>query len=236
MNAIYQENFKIPSYLIDPERQLTTTALLQIFQEMGYNHVKEGGFDDETMQEMGLFWVLNRLRLSVTNYPKWHDEVVLQTWMSRMSAPFYIRNFRMLDKKGNELANACSLWILLDITSRRPVKNFDEKGFPWLPDEHAACGLPEKVKVLNPILNENTNFYTIKQSDLDIAGHCNNTNYLTMILNIFNKNIKCKSLEINYNQESMLGDTLQISDIIVENETFFKIEKEGKNICTGKFS
>jgi medium-chain acyl-[acyl-carrier-protein] hydrolase len=235
MNAIYQENFTIPSYLINPERQLTMSALLQIFQEMGYNHVKVGGFDDETMQEMGLFWVLNRLRLNVIRYPKWHDEVVLQTWMSRLASPFYVRNFRLLDSEGNELANACSLWILLDTTNRKPVKKFDEKGFPYLPDEHADCGLPEKIRIANPIWNETKNFYTIKHSDLDIAGHCNNAKYLTIVLDALNKNIKYKYLEINYNQESMLGDTLEIADAVIGNESFFKIEKEGKNICTGKF-
>ena len=234
MTPIYQENFKIPSYLIDSERYLTMPALLQIFQEMGYNHVKAGGFDDETMQGMGLFWVLNRLRLEVKKYPKWHDEVVVQTWMSRVSSPFFIRNFKLLDAEGNEVANACSLWILLDTTNRKPVKTFDEKGFPWLPEQHADCGLPEKIRTANPIWNENTNIYTIKNSDLDIAGHCNNTRYITVILDTLEKNIKHKYLEINYNQETMLGDILEIFDTSIENITFFKIEKESKNICTVK--
>ena len=236
MTAIYQEKFKITSYLINPERLLTTTCLLQIFQEMAYNHVKYGGFDDDTMQELGLFWVLNRLRLSVTRYPKWHEDVTVESWLSRSEAPFFIRNFRMLDEKGKELANASSLWILLDSNTRRPIKVFDDKGFPWLPGEHADCGLPEKVKIPKDEIEENTNFYTVKNSDLDIANHCNNTRFVSIVLDTLRNNTMYNYLEINYNHEAMLDDLLEIKNITLENDIYFKIENEGKNICLVKIS
>ncbi|MEY4906019.1 MAG: hypothetical protein RLZZ292_3834 [Bacteroidota bacterium] len=233
MEALHKEKFSIPSFLIDPNRQLTTQGLLQLFQDISYAHVRAGGFDDATMQDLGSFWVLNRLRLHINALPKWCDNVTVQTWVSRSTPPFFIRNYQLINDLGEELAHACSLWILIDANTRKPIRNFDTQNFPYLPDQHAACGLPEKLKLPNNPAKFSSEYF-VRHSDLDIASHLNNTKYIALALDTLPEATFYPNLEINYNQEVVLNDTLTIQAIEHAEQLFFKIEKNGAVVCSLK--
>ena len=79
--------------------------------------------------------------------------------------------------------------------------------------------------------------HTINLSDLDFNNHVNNKSYINLAemtsTNEFRSKHKLKSLNIRFNRETFLGDTLICATYKTdkENQYIHIIEKEGASAC-----
>lgn len=68
-------------------------------------------------------WVLSRLHVQIQKYPLWRDRIQVETWAtSRLGGVRAYRDFRLLDANDEPVGAATSLWLLLDVNTRRPVR------------------------------------------------------------------------------------------------------------------
>jgi medium-chain acyl-[acyl-carrier-protein] hydrolase len=259
-NGIWAEDFKIRAFMVDKYREANLFTLLNLCQEAAGNHAhfRQLGYAD--MQARGMAWVLNRLKIKVFQYPKWMETVTVKTWVSQMQ-PFSHRHFQIStndtsrwniplksgeNREGGILANAYSIWIPIDVVSKRP-KRLTQEDFP-LNNLEYDCEMPEKLgNTVTPSRDEAESIKggifsaerEVKASDLDMLGHVNNAKYVEWLLDdLSNKGIHTKphSLEINYLGEVFEKSVVQFFTKKIDTEVFYTVKNRvgEKEVCRAK--
>ncbi|CDA21232.1 acyl-ACP thioesterase [Bacteroides sp. CAG:144] len=204
-------------------------------------HASDRGFGIITINEGHYTWVLSRLVLEfVDDAPRQTEKFTIETWVESVYRLFTERDFAVLDKAGNPLGYARSVWAMIDMDTRKPVDllNTYEGGITgYVCDKECPIERPGKVKVASsdPVCT-----LTTRYSDIDINGHVNSIKYIDHILDLFPldlyKNKRVKRFEIAYVSESHYGDTLQFfCDDKGSDEYHIEVKKnDGEIVCRSK--
>src|SRR5882724_1138220 len=121
-HRIWTETFKVHSYEVDFSQRATLRTLCHYFQEAAWNHAELLGVGYSRLQTEKRLWVLSRLLVKVECYPGWGDNVTVRTWPRHARSVFAMRDFRIQDAVGGALAAGTSAWLVLDATSRKPLR------------------------------------------------------------------------------------------------------------------
>lgn len=240
VDNIWEEQFSILSYHMDPKRKAHITAICNFLQEGAGAHAAHAGFGFEAMMNRNQVWVLSRLKIEIEKYPTWNDQVKLKTWSRGREGIFYVRDFQIEDNYKNVIISATSSWAALNIKKRRPeIVEGLEEGLHSQKDKFAIGENLEKLPELT-----NLNFMRnrhIEYTDIDLVYHVNNVKYIEIIINSFppallmNKDIK--SLEINYLGEAKYGEELVVNNDQLGENSFLVSMKEvssQKEVCRAK--
>jgi medium-chain acyl-[acyl-carrier-protein] hydrolase len=209
----FDTTFTIASYEADVTGRLSLFALFNRFQELAGNHAAflQVGYDE--LQQSHLAWILSRIKVQLIRLPDWGDTVHLTTWPKGIDRLFALRDFSMHSETGEPLALATTAWLLVDLTKNRPqrIENLPiDLRFPGAP--HAIEQTPDKIQL--PVDMATAFEKQIWLSDLDINRHVNNAQYAKWIDDCFSaepfRNRTKKSLQINYLEETPLGDTITV--------------------------
>lgn len=79
MGIIYEKKQKINGYECTYNYQLQPTAALNYFQQTSQEQSEQLGVGPEVLDEMGLAWFLVKYKLQFHEYPKFNDEVMVET-------------------------------------------------------------------------------------------------------------------------------------------------------------
>ena len=128
---------------------LSMTGIVNYFQDASTFQSEDLGAGVELVSGLGVVWVLNSWQILVHEWPKLGDRIVVGTFPTFFKGFMGHRNFFMEDTDGRRLAEANSIWTLLDIKKGVPVRvpaEISDKYelFPPLPMEAA----PRKIAVL----------------------------------------------------------------------------------------
>ena len=207
------EKHKIASYQIDMKGQATLPVLCNLFQEIAGNHAYTKGFGFQQMIKTGQMWVLTGLKAVIDKYPKWNDDIFIETWIRNRVSFLTERDFLLVDKNENKMGGALSGWMLLDLKTRRPitVENI-AVNIEMFPDEHS---IEEPLKKIPGIKKVDFNYRkTADFQDIDINQHVNNVKYIEWFLASFpyefRKTKNVKVFEINYLAEMTYGESVEI--------------------------
>lgn len=209
--------------MVDQERRLTLPMMSNLFQEVAGNHAnfRELGFFE--MRDAHRFWVLNRMRLEIKEFPLWLDEVEVHTWVSMMRGPFSNRHFALF-KNGKEIASSFTFWVAVDSRSHKPVR-IDSKEVVILEDKIANCGAAEKIPPISD--GKLIGSHKATKSDIDMLGHVNNVKYLEWLLDQLDHSHSVRQLEINYLKETHLGEEVLFYK---KDNTISLVKKEDQQI------
>ncbi len=180
------------------------SAIFESMQEVSGMHSHLLGCGRERLIEKNLVWVLSRIEVQMECYPEMGERVTIKTFPMPNKRWFFPRYFVFEDEKGAMLGRAASLWLLLDIITRKMAAPGEVAEL--LPDNSdliAPMQLPATVTEVQgeEMLFQHTPVYT----DLDVNGHVNNTKYVDWLcdaLGIETMGQKClQSICINYDAE-----------------------------------
>ena len=211
MRTTHRMAFQVRSYETDPQGRLQVPILCQLLQEAATGHAAILGVAVEKLIENGVAWVLSRLHLEMERWPAADEEIIVETWPEAASRLFTERRFEVLDASTHRLGSASTLWLVLDLRRRRPVR---------LPTfvierlhEHEIGSEPAKfgdLVVPDPIEHELG--FTVRRSDLDLADHVNNTSYVAWAIEaVPNKvwsNAELADLDFHFLSECHHGQTV----------------------------
>lgn len=198
------------------------SAILVTMQETAGTHSALLGLDRETMNEMGLAWILSRVKVEMKRIPRVNETIRISTYPTPQKHLFYPRIHVFMDEAGNEIGYANSLWVLMDLQTRRITKS--EKVSELLPENRdmpVPVGIPATVRALQSETEKAVLFpdYT----DFDINQHVNNTKYLNWCCNKIGmarlKECCIQSFDVNYNAEVLPGMQVQ-TELCVQNDAF----------------
>ena len=220
MSKILSQDHIITCYEADANQLMRPTAMLDLMQEAANTNASTLGFGYDEMIDSNIAWVLSRIHVKFITTPKWRQEVNLKTWHKGVAKLFYLRDFILSDKKGNTMALATTSWLIIDLNTRRLVRNNDL----------ALCDTPMHAieapadKVVQPvdIEPELVRKHPVTWSEIDTNGHVNNVKYVVWAIDaVKQEDIKerpLKELLINYDAEVMPGDVVKISRVRQESE------------------
>lgn len=226
------ENFTIPCYQTDASWRLKPSAFMDLAQEMANRHATVLGFGYDDLILTRTAWILSRVNIRFEKTPLWRDEVSLTTWHKGLNRLFFLRDFIMKDKDGNECVKATTSWLVLNLDTRRLVRD------PHLMDEGTTCTdnvietPAEKVQMPKDVEPELVMEHKVSYSDVDLNGHTNNAMYMQWAMDAIDYSVASakpvKEVTINFNHETKAEDVVKIYRAEVENEDGLRVFVEGK--------
>lgn len=210
--ALWSETYKVTSLLVNPAGKLGLFGLLNLLQETSWIHAEHLGFGVSSMEQHGLYWVVTRQHLKVHSWANYGDKLTIQTWVRAPEGSFTAREFKVLDEAGKEVALCTSTFIAIDRTTKKLLAAHELQSMESFTLTQATGLVAEKIAVAGDyeILAQ----FQVRNSDLDINQHVNNTKYAQWVLDAipyqFHKTLRLKSYAVNFLAETFLGDTVRI--------------------------
>lgn len=208
----YSESFRIASYQTDLTARMKPSAILEIMQEMAGAHAELLDVGRSRLLPMNLCWVLTRVEVRMERYPVSGEVITVETFPMPNRRVFFPRYFIFRDAQGNQIGCAGSLWVVLDIATRKMGNSAQIAAtMPDNRDLTAPMGMPATVEEIAATPEEHLRLpvYT----DLDVNGHVNNTRYLDWCCNALGidtlRSCAMKSFAVNYNQEILPGQEVR---------------------------
>ncbi len=207
----HKNHLSTKSYFINRFGKLSTSFLFYQMQDIAWEHASVLGFGFDKLKEDQQFWVLSRLRVKIIRRPEWGEDFTLETW-SRGADRFYgYRDFYFVDKAGNNIIEATTSWLVLDLKSKKIVQLTDFGNFPTY--EESVFGENAK-KVRAPKSEDALHFTPALFTEIDINQHFNTGRYLERIINSYDFDFHEKNdlaeFEVNFLKEGMPTDKLAV--------------------------
>lgn len=236
MNPILENKFRVRAFDVDANDRMKVNSILDYCQDAASNDAERRNFGYSNFVPMGLTWVLSWAKFEFTNFPKFAEEIMIQTWGKKQYKLYSIRDYLLFNSKDEVICKGTSAWLLLDAKSRRPkilpelfpeIKMHDSKD--------ALKDLPQKI-----ISSEQTEVIyktQVRYSDIDLNQHANNAAYIKYMLDCFDKEFHSehtiKSLMASFNAESKYGNEIRLSKGTEKNKPLIHYIEE-KNLSTNK--
>ena len=231
MNKLTQ-NFHIPCYFTDASWRLKPASFMNLTQEAATQHATILGFGYDELIVSRTAWIISRMHIEFVDTPKWREQMTLQTWHKGLERLFFLRDFVMTDSEGKVRVKATSSWLVLNLDTRRLVRD------PNLIDEGKTCTEhvlekpADKVVFPKDVEAVKVMEHVVAYSDIDMNGHTNNAMYMQWAMDAVDLEISTnrdvREMTINFNHETKAMDVVSIYKAIVEDETGRHVFIEGK--------
>lgn len=228
----YIEKYIVPCYDTDSAWRLKPASFMNMAQEAAGRHAVYLGFGYDDLIVTNTAWVLSRVHVEFVDTPKWRDEITLTTWHKGLNRLFYLRDFIVTDKDGKERIKATTSWLVLNLETRRLVRD------PHLMEDDTICTEnvietpADKVVMPKDVEPELVMEHRVAYSDVDTNGHANNAMYMQWAMDAVNYEIASqrpvREFTINFNHEIKPLETVAIYKAIVEEGERRHVFIEGK--------
>ena len=228
--SIFSKDWEINFTQCLPNGFLKHTDLCNILQLTAAAHSEVGGISFSDMQEFNQAWVLSRMRVEITELPKWKDVVTVKTWINTLENSRSVRALELY-VNGGKMVGCETFWAVFNTKIRRPeALALPFEHFELYPEVKATHNTFSKIN----LSNETKMVFEkrVALSDLDIVNHVNNVKYLEWCLDFVDikliLNQKIESFEMNFMKELSLKDKVILHENVNTKSTIFNITKEDK--------
>ena len=220
MMKTYDESFTLLTRDCDLKGTWRLSAVLEAMQEAAGAHSLLLGCGREDLIKKNIVWVLSRSELHMNRYPKMGEKITLHTFPMPNRLSFFPRYFIFTDERGEMVGKAGTLWLLLDIQTRKMLPPGDvARMIPDNRDLAVPMNLPATVGILQG--EEFISSYTPVYTDLDVNGHVNNARYADWLCNTLGIEEMTRSepatVIFNYNHEILPGQAVTLRRTMREN-------------------
>ena len=220
--TVWACEYEINSLLINTQGRLGLYALLNLLQDVGWSHAHTLGHGHEDTAGRKAMWVLTRQRVQMSEWPLWGNRLKIETWLRPTTGAFVSRDFRVYVGE-KMIGEATSSFLLLNNETRKPMReDLSKLGFPMRSENHVSFDA-EKVQPVSDV--KTLTKFEVRNSDIDMNNHVNNTRYAQWVLDAipFASHAKflLKQYEINFIAETKSGDVVHIQEAPSSSGTVF---------------
>lgn len=207
MGKIYTSEQKINGYECTYDFKMSPTAALDFFQESSQEQSSLLGLTAEHMAEQGLAWFLVKYQVEYKRYPRYDEQVIVETEPMAFIKYAAHRRFAIKDLEGELLIQGDSEWMLQNVKENR-LQRLDTV------PELAVYGADTETKTFNLRRLEKVEAWTgeklfdVRYFDIDFNRHVGNVRYLAWAL---------ESLPF----ETVLASELAAVKIIFKQQAFY---------------
>ena len=204
---MYRFNSRIRYSECDSQCKLRLEALLNYFQDASTFQSEELGAGFEYLEPRNLVWVLASWQIDIKRYPALGERVVIGTHPHDFKGFLGSRNFCMMTEEGEMLAQANSLWTLLNFDTMRPTmapKELTDKYEVEPPLEMEYVG--RKIRIEGEVIPGEP--IVVRKQHLDSNYHVNNAQYVSMAVDCLPEGFLIDGLRVEYKKQAHLNDVL----------------------------
>lgn len=212
-DPIFSRDYEINSLLVNSQGRLGLYALLNLIQDIGWEHANSLGHGHSETLERKAMWVLTRQHTAMKRWPKWGSRVHVRTWLRPTSNAFVTRDYEII-LNDEVIGHGTSSFVLLNAETRKPLRdNIGQIDFPSREDGKAPFDA-EKIAAKSTGELENLAQFQVRNSDIDGNRHVNNTRYAQWILDALpfasHEKFTLSEYEVCFIHETKLGDVISI--------------------------
>lgn len=222
---ILQQSILIDSERCDMHENLRADALFLLMQNAAGEHAERLGVGRTQLIQTNIAWVLTRISIRMTRWPKWGSAMTLTTAPGPGRAGLYRRYFTFSDAQG-ELGHASTLWTVIDLEKRAIVSPDKAPVVPPAADFTPLLPSPAKVR---PIEGETVCLpYRCQYTDADLNRHINNAAYVRFLENSlpaerFAEHV-LSELDVCYHKEILPGSTVNFHLTQADDRFYFAVQ------------
>ena len=202
MNGYFEQSYFLRAADTDLNGEWRASGIFLAMQEAGGMHCEGYNLGMAALREQNIAWVVSRAHVRMDRLPRIGETVTVRTWPKPPQHFFFPRYYQFF-VQGQPVGNAATLYVQLDLTTRRMAK-------PWLGgNDELTCDLEPPMPLPGGIPTMDAPAETLeraaKYSDLDVNGHVNNTRYLDWFCDSFatehHRAWALRDVLIHYNRE-----------------------------------
>lgn len=200
---------------VDERGMLSPAALLGYLQDGALFQSEALGVGVTHANEARRRWLLAAWKVQIVELPRFTDEIVVSTWATSFKGLFAHRNFT-LDRAGERLVSADSLWFMYDDETGRPMRPPAEEIAPYEADLRAVPldMPPVQRRIDRPGAGIPMPPVAVTQAYIDTNHHVNNAQYVNIALGALSEAAPARQpgplrrLDVQYCTAARLGDTI----------------------------
>jgi len=215
-DPIWTQTYDVNTIVLDHQKRLGLVGLLNQLQDIAWMHAEHLGWGYQSLVEIGTLWVLARQKVVINEWPLWQDKVVLKTWPRAAKGLMAIREFEILADGPNgetrRVGECATSWLVLDWNSRK-VQKLDRIMSEMVTRHEGVLDIAADRVPPRSDLTEIARF-EVRNSDLDVNGHVNNTRYAQWVTDTLSLDQLARyaitEYDVNFLAETGVGDTIVI--------------------------
>lgn len=227
---------------VNAEGRMALPLLTAKIIDIATEHANSLGIGNPDMRHLGYGWVLSRIAIEISRYPRVNEQYTLSTWIESWNRHFSVRNFMIADADGKACGYASSIWMVLNWNTRENAGtshlNLDPAMI--LGESAPIARMGKHRQIVEPgdeihngalVANAPSKTYTFGYSDLDFYRHVNTVRYVSMLLNCFTleemDNTEIERLEMSFLREGRYGETVKLMQCRSDFQTSFALSDAG---------
>lgn len=210
-SQVFSESYKVTSYLVNLRGRAGLYTILNFIQDVGWMHARNA----DVKLAPGLGWVFTRQKLMMQEWPAWNETVEIKTWLRQPEGPFVHRDYQLFTKN-RQIGECTSSFTVMDMNTRKLAEqDWSAYAHLWR-RESQLQHKPEKI-LFQPGAQELARFQ-VRNSDIDLNRHVNNTKYAQWILDaipidILREGQTLAAYEVNFLAESKINDEISVQTV-----------------------
>lgn len=238
-SSFYQEQMEVRFCHCDPSHRMKMSELFRVMTNMADMAFEFRGMDHQYLMEREVVFLISQVSVLVHRMPVQTDVIQVATWEEKTERARFLRNFCVWDAKtGETMVEASSSWMMVNPVNRTILRPAQFMGTLYpMPEE--TSGAPAFVRLRLSETDkgvQKAGERKIVYSDLDGNGHVDNARYIEMAADVLSEKMvesPLKTLQVVFNKETMLGDTMELYSRETPGGTFVKGATDGKDnfIC-----
>ena len=223
MEQKFNVQFKVNSHDTDHNGNLRPSVALRYFHEAANLQFEASSLTLDALryQEHKAF-LLSRASLSMLRPLRAFEDIEVQTWSGGGKAASFYRCGEIFSG-GESVAKLVSVWALMDLEAGKLCRVKDTMlGIPDL--EEFPLAIPTSFRIPEEACLTLVGERIIKNSDIDINMHMNNTNYPDMLSDYIPaiENKRVLSFAITYHKEAKLGEKLTVYHGVSDGKEYLR--------------
>ena len=210
---LYQETFTVADYECDVADRLKLSYLLRHLQSISTAQLNEMDLGYRRLYEEGTVFLLSRLGARIHRMPHSSEQVTFATAPQDIKGAKFRRQARLCAQSGEVLAEAQSVWFIVDPATFRVVRpSAFRHTLPSIPEEQRLA--PDlggdRVRPAGAVIACGRR--QVAYSDMDLNRHLNNTVYADILTDALPYEKMAagtlREVFLHYQNQALLGDIL----------------------------
>jgi len=209
------KEYEIHYHDVDLNWQLMFTSVMNFFQDTFVYMSEYVGRGIRYLNSMNLTWVVSGWEINMYEYPAYNEKIKVRMTPIAYRKSFMNIQFEIFNSRGKKVADAFSLWILLDMKQKIPCRSKFEDMYKiyGLKASENKINTIKKINISKNLIN--TKKFNVGYRDIDTNGHVNNVNYLYWILDSISEDIvkdyKITKIRISYKKSANYNEIIKLS-------------------------
>ena len=196
---MYELNSRVRYSETDIDAKLSLTGIMNYMQDCSTMQSEDAGVGIGYLGREKKAWLLSSWQIVIGRRPVLGERIKVLTWPYAVKGLYALRNFAILDEKGEYLVKANSYWFLMN-TETDPYGEFNPK--IEMEDAGRKIAVPKEM--------EETGRLVVMKHLLDTNLHVNNAQYVDIARELVPSGTEIGEIRAEYRKAAVLGDEIVV--------------------------